>query len=200
MRQEYEMTEDDLAVVLEACKPVVWLAPQGHGPTLPQAYANDAWRALGHKMGFDWMTAKSVAGKGNRFFTAEKSAPPTSFEETVQAVHDKIERLTRERDEARAACAVMRPIVIEYAELHHRHMYGGRLQDPMGVHALLIRSSPGQPLLDELDRLRRLEAAVRDDELVDSCAVKAVSSKPTRPEHTAINIYRAALLTTMKGE
>jgi len=75
MRQEYEMTEDDLAVVLEACQPVVWLAPHGPDPTSPQAYANDAWRALGHKMGFDWMTAKSVAGKGNRFFTAEKSAP-----------------------------------------------------------------------------------------------------------------------------
>ena len=54
--------------------------------------------------------------------------------------------------------------------------------------------------IDELDRLRRLETAVGDDELVDSCAAKAVSSKPTRPEHTAINIYRAALLTTMKGE
>jgi len=107
----------------------------------------------------------------------------------------EIDRLARELVVAQAACAVMRPIVIEYAELNPRHMYGGRLQDPMGVHALLIWSSPGQPLLDELDRLRRLEAAVVNREFVWQCPY-------TDCEDTTYcqDAICAALLTTMKGE
>ena len=110
----------------------------------------------------------------------------------------EIDRLARELVVAQAACAVMRPIVIEYAELNPRHMYGGRLQDPMGVHALLIRSSPGQPLLDELDRLRRLEAGVGNDELRTNVALTA-ALKGMEPLDVA-ELYRAALLAAMKGE
>ena len=121
-----------------------------------------------------------------------------NFAAKFREAQKEIDRLARERDEARAACAVMRPIVIEYAELHHRHMYGGRLQDPMGVHALLIRSSPGQPLLDELDRLRRLEAGVGNDELRTNVALTA-ALKGMEPLDVA-DLYRAVLLAAMKGE
>lgn len=71
MRREFEMSEQDLAEILAACKPVPYMIVGGVPPESPQARSNRAWKALGAKLGFDGMTAQPVAGKGPRFFTAE---------------------------------------------------------------------------------------------------------------------------------
>ncbi len=66
---EYEMTQDDLDTILEACKPVPYIIIGGRAPDTSQENANRAWANLGKKMGFDSMTV-SPSTKGNRFFTA----------------------------------------------------------------------------------------------------------------------------------
>ena len=73
MRQEYEMSQEDLDEILgkikDASGPLIMLQC-GPGRSV-QEVANDAWAALGKKMGFRHMTAQPVSGKSNRFFTAE---------------------------------------------------------------------------------------------------------------------------------
>jgi hypothetical protein len=59
--------------------------------------------------------------------------------------------------------------------------------------------NPGQPLLDELARLRRLAAAVQDDKLAPAAAL-AVCGSRTCTYRGAIEVYRDALLAAMKGE
>lgn len=71
MRKEFEMTEPQLAKLLEACKPVQYMVFGGVPPASPQENANNAWAALGAEMGFKHMTVEPVSGKGERFFTAE---------------------------------------------------------------------------------------------------------------------------------
>ena len=68
-RQEFEMSEDDLTQLMEACKPVPYIIVGGSGPRSPQERANDAWESLGRRMGFDHMSVQPT-GKGDRFFTA----------------------------------------------------------------------------------------------------------------------------------
>ena len=70
MRVEFEMTQQDLDELLEACKPVMLIALNCGMPRSPQENANSAWEALGKKMGFDYMTVKPSA-KGQKFFSAE---------------------------------------------------------------------------------------------------------------------------------
>lgn len=72
MRREYEMSEAQLATLLEACKPVPYFAVGGSygNPISPQERANAAWAVLGEEMGFQHMTVEPT-NKGNRFFTAE---------------------------------------------------------------------------------------------------------------------------------
>ena len=72
MRREFEMSEHDLSVILDACKPVPCMKIGSYLPRTPQENANDAWAALGRKMGFQHMTVKPISGKGDRFFTAEE--------------------------------------------------------------------------------------------------------------------------------
>lgn len=69
-RREYEMTEEQLAVIRDASKPVPYLVVGGMPPGSPQENAHRAWQALGDEMGFDWQTAESAPGRGERFFTA----------------------------------------------------------------------------------------------------------------------------------
>lgn len=71
-RREYEMTEADLAKLLEAGKPVAVMYLSGGIPMheSPQVKANRAWQSLGHKMGFNYLSVKA-SDKGQRFFTAE---------------------------------------------------------------------------------------------------------------------------------
>lgn len=92
-RTEYEMTEDDLAELMEACKPVPAMMIGGYMPDSPQENANRAWQRLGEKMGFDSMSVQPIAGKGTRFFTAI----PSETEEARQ------ERLACEAEEKRLA-------------------------------------------------------------------------------------------------
>lgn len=92
-RTNYEMTEADLQEVLDACKPVPAMMIGGTLPSSQQENANNAWRALGKKMGFDHMTVQPIYGKGYRFFSAVPSEP-----DEVRAA-----RLEREAEEKRAA-------------------------------------------------------------------------------------------------
>jgi len=69
-RQNFEMTQADLDTILDACKPVPYMVFGGVAPRSPQENANDAWRALGKRMGFDHMTVQPT-GQGDRLFSAE---------------------------------------------------------------------------------------------------------------------------------
>lgn len=69
-RKTYEMTEEDLKELLDACKPVVAMKIGNYIPRSPQENANMAWERLGKKMGFNHMTVKPIPSKGDRFFSA----------------------------------------------------------------------------------------------------------------------------------
>lgn len=75
MRREFTMAEEDMKAILEACRPVPYMVFGGIEPRSPQENANDAWCALGRKMGFDGMTVEPT-GRGDRIFTAEVVEPP----------------------------------------------------------------------------------------------------------------------------
>ena len=91
-RTEYEMSEGDLKVILEACKPTPVISFNGINSIggTPQENANNAWEKLSKKMGFDHMTVRPD-NKGDRFFTAIPSE--TKAQREV--------RETREADEAK---------------------------------------------------------------------------------------------------
>jgi hypothetical protein len=72
-RKEYEMTEADLAKILEACKPVPYMVFGGMPPRSPQESVNAAWAELGRRLGFDHMTV-APTGRGDRFFSAVPNA------------------------------------------------------------------------------------------------------------------------------
>lgn len=74
IREEFEMTQKDLDVILDACEPVAMIMLQCGLPTSSQENANTAWKMLGKKMGFQYLTVKPTV-KGERFFTAEPIAP-----------------------------------------------------------------------------------------------------------------------------
>lgn len=76
MRREFELTEEQLESLLDACKPVVCIKVGTHLPGTPLAKGNAAWAALGKELGFSHLTARPVSGKGQRFFTADV-APET---------------------------------------------------------------------------------------------------------------------------
>jgi hypothetical protein len=92
-RTNYEMSEEDLNKVLDACKPTPVMYIGGGIPIggSQQKNANRAWEELGRKMGFDSTTVQPIPSKGNRFF----SAVPLETEQARQ------ERASRENEEAR---------------------------------------------------------------------------------------------------
>lgn len=71
MRREYEMTEEQYAMLLEACKPIPCMMVRGYPPQSPQENANAAWATLGRELGFRSLTVKPIPGKSTRCFTAE---------------------------------------------------------------------------------------------------------------------------------
>ncbi len=75
MRKEFELSDDQLAKLMDACKPTPVMFLSGGMPmhNSPQENANAAWSRLGEEMGFDSMTVRPVAGKGTKFFTATLS-------------------------------------------------------------------------------------------------------------------------------
>lgn len=90
-RINYEMTEADLEALYSAMQPVPMIMLNVGGGRSQQESANDAWAALGAKMGFDSETVQPIPGKGDRFFSAVPS------ETDLQ----RAERLTRETEEKR---------------------------------------------------------------------------------------------------
>ena len=74
MRKEYEMTDEELKEIMDACKPVPVMYMSGGQPMFSsrQENANHAWEKLSKKLGFKNMTVKPN-GKGNKFFTAEET-------------------------------------------------------------------------------------------------------------------------------
>jgi hypothetical protein len=109
-RVEYEMSEDDLKEILDACKPTPVMFLSGGTPmgSSPEENANRAWAALGKKLGFEPVTVKPVAGKGQRFFTAVPS-------ETESA---RNERLKREAEEKRQR--EIEQVTVEITKLQER--------------------------------------------------------------------------------
>lgn len=85
-RTNYEMTKEDLEKILEACKPTRVMCLNGGTPLggNQQENANSAWKALGEKLGFDYMTVRPIEGKGQRFFSAVPSETETQKEERMK--------------------------------------------------------------------------------------------------------------------
>lgn len=71
-RQTFEMSEEQLATLLDACKPTPVMFLSGGEPihNTPQQNANAAWKSLGEQMGFKSATVQPISGKGDRFFSA----------------------------------------------------------------------------------------------------------------------------------
>lgn len=67
---DFEMTEEQLSVIMDASKPVALIALQLGMPASQQENANIAWEKLGKELGFDYTTVRPN-GKGDRFFSAE---------------------------------------------------------------------------------------------------------------------------------
>lgn len=80
-RREFEMTEDQRRVLMDAGRPTPVVFLSGGEPMhgTPQGNANEAWQALARVMGFVWDTVAPVAGKSNLFFTAEPVAAERQF-------------------------------------------------------------------------------------------------------------------------
>ena len=74
MRKQFEMSQDQLDELLDACKPTPVMYLTGGVPMFktPQENANYAWKKLGKELGFDHMTVKP-AGSDQKSFTAEAS-------------------------------------------------------------------------------------------------------------------------------
>lgn len=92
---QYEMTQADEKELLAAMKPTPVMFLSGGQPMFrsQQENANDAWAALGKKMGFDHMTVRPIPGKGQRFF----SAVPNESEA------QRAERVAREGEDKKRA-------------------------------------------------------------------------------------------------
>jgi hypothetical protein len=69
-RKEFEMTDEQLNKILDACKPVPYMVFGGMEPPSQRENANRAWQALGKELGFVWDTVEPINGKGSKFFTA----------------------------------------------------------------------------------------------------------------------------------
>lgn len=63
MRAEFELSKEDHQYLLDACKPVPYMIIGGREPASPQENANSAWRYLGKKLGFDYLTVEPVSGE-----------------------------------------------------------------------------------------------------------------------------------------
>jgi len=69
-RSNYEMSEDQLAKLIEACKPVPYIMVGGLPPTSTQENANNGWSNLGLQMGFDSTTVQPRRGFDTKHFSA----------------------------------------------------------------------------------------------------------------------------------
>lgn len=71
-RRTYTMTDEQLATLLDAARPVPVMFLSGGMPMYPspQESANRAWAKLGEEMGFQSTTVRPVPGADQRVFTA----------------------------------------------------------------------------------------------------------------------------------
>ena len=83
-RTNYEMSEENLKGLLDACKSVPVMMIGSYTPSSPQENANTAWRSLGEKMGFDSMTVQPIQGRGQRFFSAIPNETNIQREERIK--------------------------------------------------------------------------------------------------------------------
>lgn len=109
-RTVYEMTKADHKALLDAMKSVPVMMIGGMSPRSQQENANDAWAALGKKMGFDYMTVQPASGKGELFFTAVPSENEVQrgermAREAEEHKREEIKRLEAEVAEAQAKLA-----------------------------------------------------------------------------------------------
>lgn len=72
--QEYELTQDELTELLDACRPVPVMLIGGIAPRSAQQNVDEAWRRLGDVRGFEWETV-APSRKGERFFFAVPKDP-----------------------------------------------------------------------------------------------------------------------------
>ena len=86
------MTVEDEKELLDACKPTPCIMIGGSTGSSPQENANRAWRLLGDKMGFDYMTVKP--GGSNRFFSAVPSE--TDEQRSTREFNTKKESLEKQ--------------------------------------------------------------------------------------------------------
>lgn len=106
------MTQADLDSILEARRPVPMIMLQCGGGRSPQERANDAWKALGEKMGFDHMTVQPT-GQGDRFFSAVPSETPghkaeREAREQIERTQAEIAKLEQEISERQQRLTALR--------------------------------------------------------------------------------------------
>ena len=71
VRRALQLTQAELKTLLEATRPVPYIVVGSFEPRSQQQRANDEWRALGRKRGFDWETVRPIEGKDQTWFSAE---------------------------------------------------------------------------------------------------------------------------------
>ena len=69
--KEFQLSETDYNLLMDASKPVPYMIVGGFEPTSPRQKAEEQWKRIGKEMGFKWETARPVRGKSDIFFTAE---------------------------------------------------------------------------------------------------------------------------------
>lgn len=81
MRKEFELTDNELQDLRALSRPVPAIALNCGEPPTQQQMANEFWQRIGREKGFAYMTARPVAGKGPKFFTAEVDNSQTKGDE-----------------------------------------------------------------------------------------------------------------------
>lgn len=71
MRKEYELTERQFNLIMEASKPIPMVAIQAGLPMSQQERANRVWSVIAREVGCDMWTVKPIPEKGERWFSAE---------------------------------------------------------------------------------------------------------------------------------
>ena len=81
-RKTFQISDSDMKALLDAMRPEPVMYASGGVPMFRSAQerANEAWEALGKKLGFKHMTVRPVAGKGPEWFTAEVAPVPALVE------------------------------------------------------------------------------------------------------------------------
>lgn len=81
MKQDFQITQDELNEILEASKPTPVMYLSGGTPMFdsPQENANRVWKKLADKYGFVWDSAELISNK-----------PPTNFKATPTQIKQSV--------------------------------------------------------------------------------------------------------------